>query len=296
MINILNISNTIYQGLHMNNVPASNPLAQYFRQVKLYIPIPSKSLYYKDGVVELSENGELGILPMTGKDELALKNPDALFNGESLIEVLKSCAPGVKNARALLTNDMDAIITAIRYATYNDTLETQINCPKCSHENNYKLDLQYALDNMTYLEREYFVNINDLTIFIQPYTFPDVLKAMHAHLEQSKLVRSLSNDAIDEKVRAEIFSKAFKELSVTKFDLLCSSVVRIVNESNNINVVDKSFIKDYLLNIDKKSVDKISDLVDEVNKVGISRTFSAVCAKCNHKWDSDIDFNPVNFS
>ena len=49
-------------------------------------------------------------------------------------------------------------------------------------------------------------------------------------------------------------------------------------------------------NIDKKSADKISDLINEINQVGIKRTFIAKCEKCNHEWENDIDFNPVNFS
>jgi hypothetical protein len=60
----------------------------------------------------------------------------------------------------LLTNDIDALITAIRYATFNDSLETTLKCPVCSIENTFKLDLQYALDNMEFLEPEYVVNLD----------------------------------------------------------------------------------------------------------------------------------------
>lgn len=275
----------------------NNPLKQYFRQFKLYIPLPSGKSYYEENkVIEYTEGMEVGIMPMTGKDELALKNPDALLNGESLIEVITSCVPGVKNPRLLLANDIDALITAIRYATYNDTLETQIKCPSCKHENNYKLDLQYALDNMSMLEPEYFVNIDDLTIFVRPYIFPDLLKGLHAQFEQNKLVRAVGNESITDTQRSDIFRKAFKEIAVTKFDLMCSSIVKIVNEQKGLDVSDKAFIKEYLMNIDKKSVDKISDLLEEINKIGIKKTFTATCEKCNHQWESEIDFNPVNFS
>ena len=40
----------------------------------------------------------------------------------------------------------------------------------------------------------------------------------------------------------------------------------------------------------------ISNIVTEINKIGIRRTFTAKCEKCNHEWESEIDFNPVNFS
>jgi transcription elongation factor GreA-like protein len=72
--------------------------------------------------------------------------------------------------------------------------------------------------------------------------------------------------------------------------------VKVVDESNNVNVSDKGFIQDFLKNIDKKSVDKISDLIKEINQIGIKRSFTAVCEKCQHTWESEVDFNPVNFS
>lgn len=279
------------------SVQQNNPLKQYFRQFKMYLRIPSGTNYYKPDVIEFTDKGEVGILPMTGKDELALKNPDALLNGEALVEVLTSCVPAVKKPRALLTNDIDALITAIRYATYNDSLETTISCPKCTFENTFKLDLQYALDNMVELEPEYVVNLESgLSVFVKPYAFPELLKALHSRFEQTKLTRAIESEILSDEKRTEIFSKAFRELAITKFDLLTAAVVKIVDEANNINVSDGKYIKDYLQNIDKKSVDKIDDLVNEINQVGIKRTFTAKCQKCEHEWQSEIDFNPVNFS
>lgn len=281
----------------MDPTVQSNPLKQYFRQFKLYIKVPSGTSYYKPGIIDFTDKGEIGVLPMTGKDELILKNPDALLNGEALIEVLTSCIPALKQPRFLLTNDIDALITAIRYATYNDSLETSLVCPHCSFENTFKLNLQYALDNMSELEPEYVVNLDSgLSVFVRPYAFPQLLKALHAQFEQTKLSRAIESDSISDQQRSEIFTKSFKEVAKTKFELITAGVDKIVDESNNINVSDPRFIKEFLQNIDKKSIDKISDLIDEINQIGIKRTFSAQCEKCGHKWESDIDFNPVNFS
>ena len=89
----------------MNQPNQPNPLTQYFRQFKLYLKLPSGIAYYTTDQVQFTDSGEIGVMPMTGKDELSLKNPDALLNGEALVEVIKSCVPGVKNPRVLLTND-----------------------------------------------------------------------------------------------------------------------------------------------------------------------------------------------
>lgn len=281
----------------MHSQERLNPLKQYFRQFKLWIKLPSGTSYYAPGTINFSELGEVGVMPMTGKDELILKNPDALLNGEALIEVIKSCVPGVSNPKLLLTNDINALITAVRYATYNDSLETELNCVSCGHNNLFKLDLQYSLDNMTYLDPEYTVNLDSgVSVFVKPYGFPELLSGLHAQFEQSKLTRAIESDTVTDDQRLKIFSSSFKELSNVTFNLMCNSVIRVVDESRGVDVTDREFIKDFLFNIEKKDIDQISDLVKEINQIGIKRTFTAHCEKCNHEWESEIDFNPVNFS
>jgi len=247
--------------------------------------------------VQFTDSGELGVLQMTGKDELMLKNPDALLNGEALIEVIKSCVPGVKDPRGLLSNDIDALITAIRFATFNDSLETSINCPKCGAENLFKLDLEYALDNMEYLDPEYVINLESgVSVFVKPYSFPDVMKGLHSQFAQSKLTRAIENESLSDDEQSSLIGKAFKEMAVITYDLILNSIIKVVDEANNVNVSNKEFIKDFLNNIDNRSIDKISNLIKEINLIGIKRTFGAKCEKCEHEWENEIDFNPVNFS
>lgn len=273
----------------------ANPLEQYFRQIKLYIKLPSGTSYYPPEVVEFT-NGEVGVMPMTGKDEMLLKNPDALLNGEALIEILASCVPSLRNPRALLTNDIDALITAVRYATYNDSLEMNLHCPQCGEENTYSLNLQHALDNMSYLEPEYVINLdNGLSVFVKPHAFPELLKGLHTQFESNKLARALESERLSEQEKGEIFKKAFRDLTITKFNLMTNSIVKMVDESKGINVSDKQFIAGFLQNADKNHIDQIDKLVEKINQVGIKRTFNAVCSKCEHTWESEIDFNPVNF-
>ena len=62
----------------------SNALTKYQRTPKLYIKLPSGGKYYEKGSIDLSMEGTLPIRAMTARDELLLKSPDALLNGESI--------------------------------------------------------------------------------------------------------------------------------------------------------------------------------------------------------------------
>lgn len=274
-----------------------NPLKNYFRQYKMYIRLPSGTGYYKPGVVDFTESGELGILAMTGRDELILKNPDALLNGEALVEVIGSCVPGVKDPRQLLSNDIDALMTAIKTATYNDKIETEVACPACGHENSFKVNLQHVLDTMTYLEPEYVVNLsNGLSVFVKPYGFNEVLTLLHVQFEQSKITKNLANDRVSENEKIKIFGVSFTELTKVTYHLIAKSIVRVVNEADGVDVSSPEHIQEFLHNIEKHDIDQISEMIDQINCVGIEKQFDAVCEKCQHTWKSELDFNPVNFS
>ena len=273
-----------------------NPLKGFFRQYKIYIRLPSGTKYYEPGVINFTEAGEIGILPMTGQDEIILKNPDALLNGEALCEVIRSCVPAVNDPRKLLTNDIDAIITAVRYATFNDSLETDITCPSCGHNGHYKIDLEYAINNMTFLEDQYIVHLdNGLSVFVKPYGYKEIMKGLHTEFERSKLIRSVEGSNMTEEQRLAMFSESIKKMAEITFDLLSSSIIKIVNESQDIDVSDRLYILEFLKNSDKKYIDQISDTVKKINEVGISKEFESVCEKCSHHWLAPIDFNPVNF-
>ena len=214
----------------MEHSKHTNPLQKYFRQFKTYLKLPSGTAYYSKDMIQFNDMGEIGIMPMTGKDELILKNPDALLNGEALIEVIKSCVPAIKDPRVLLTNDIDALITAVRYATFNDSLETTLFCPSCGAENSYKLDLQYALDNMEYLDEEYVVNLESgVSVYVKPYAFPEILKNLHAQFEQSKLARAVDNDSMNDEKRGRIFAEAFEKMSVLTFELMLNSIIKVLS-------------------------------------------------------------------
>ena len=71
-------------------------------------------------------NGEIGIFPMTARDELVLKTPDALLNGASTVEVINSCVPAITDAWEIPSVDMDALLIGIRIATYGENMDITV--------------------------------------------------------------------------------------------------------------------------------------------------------------------------
>ena len=119
----------------MPDSTAANPLSKYFRQPKLYIKLPSQGKWYGNNSFEPTVTGEIPVYAMTGKDELILKNPDGLLNGQSTVDVIQSCVPNIKNAWEISSLDLDMLLVAIRIATYGPNMDVGHVCPNCGVEN-----------------------------------------------------------------------------------------------------------------------------------------------------------------
>ena len=116
-------------------VNSTNPLAKHFRQPQLYLKLPSQGKWYPQGSIDMPVTGELPVYPMTAKDELILQTPDALLNGQSTVEVIQSCVPSIKDAWKMPSIDLDAVLIAIRQATYGPGMDFFSVCPHCQRKN-----------------------------------------------------------------------------------------------------------------------------------------------------------------
>ena len=61
----------------------NNPLRQFFRRPAVFFKLPSGGKNYAPGVLDMPENEEFPVYPMTAIDEISMRTPDALFNGSA---------------------------------------------------------------------------------------------------------------------------------------------------------------------------------------------------------------------
>ena len=117
----------------------TNPLSAYFRQPSLYIQLPSGGNYWPEGSIQIPVTGELAVLSMTAADEILLKTPDALFNGEATVNLIQNCVPAIQDAWQTPMLDLETILIAIRIASVSESLSIETQCPKCSETSDFDL-------------------------------------------------------------------------------------------------------------------------------------------------------------
>ena len=234
----------------------NNPLTKYFRQAKIFIRLPSKGRFYPPGTIEIPESEEFAVYPMTAKDELMFKTPDALINGESVVQVIKSCIPNIKDPWKMPSIDSDAVLIAIRLATYGEKMEITTKLPVTGEFRDFEIDLRALLDQMAEFEYESFLQINpEITIELRPSTYKEFTKTSLKTFEEQRILRLVDDDTITDENKLQAFSNSFKKLTDLTINMVVESIVSI--DTPDGKVTNRDFIIDFFNNSDKSMFDMI---------------------------------------
>lgn len=280
---------------------SDNPLRGRFRAPKSYTRIPSNGAFYSPEVMEQTETGEFPVFAMTSRDEIMMRNPDALLNGESVAQVIASCVPAVKKPRELLGADVDALMVAVNGATYGDTITMTAECPKCGNTTSTAASVSNILSTMAPVpENVDVVTSDNLTITIKPVTYETSIAAGVQNFQSTRSLQSIAN-IDDDMERLKAFNESYMKLAELNFLVLVDSVYSIAGEDDNgeeFVVSDRINIQEYLENCETGVGNQITNAVTKLNQAGIQKEVKIQCEneQCGHEFDSALEFDPVNFS
>jgi hypothetical protein len=243
-----------------------NPLKKYFRQPKLYIRLPSSGNYYPASALEKTESGEYPVYAMTARDELVMKTPDALLNGQATVDVIQSCMPNIKNAWMIPSIDIDAVLIAIRLATYGEMLEMNVTIPGINDTRTFQMDLRIVLDTLLGAAYDPEVQINkELVAYLRPLNYKEFTQTAIKTLEEQKVFSVVNDDTIDDQKKIEMFNISLKKLTDINVDMVSRSVVKISTPDGDVS--DPKFIKEFIDNADKDFFKSIMDHLEIQKKM-----------------------------
>ena len=280
---------------------SDNPLRGRFRAPKSYTRIPSNGAFYDTEILEHTETGEYPVFAMTSKDEIMMRNPDALLNGESVAQVIASCVPAVKKPRELLGADVDALMVAINGATYGDTISMEAKCPECGNTTQTATSVSSLLSTMQPVPENVKIKTDDdLTITIKPVSYETSIAAGVQNFQSTRSLQSIAN-IDDDMERLKAFNESYMKLAALNFMVLVDSVHSISGTDENgedFVVANRDNIQEYLENCETGVGNKITQAVTQLNQAGIQKEVKVKCdnEECGHIFDSALEFDPVNFS
>lgn len=273
-----------------------NPLIKHFRQPAIHLTLPSSGKYWEQGSLNLNLSGQLAIYPMTTRDEITIRTPDALLNGESIIALIQSCCPEVVDAWQAPTIDVDALLIAIRIASYGQNMDIDTICPSdgCKHENTHALDLSMILDSVRSPNYAQTVDVQGLKIKLRPLSYLESNKVNMLTFEEQRILQIVSDDSISEEDKLNKFNEHMKNMVDINLNLL-SAGTEYIEIENGDRVSDKSHINEFYNNCDNKIIRAVRDRFDEFATNTKLPNPKVRCEECTFEYPVEVKFDYARF-
>lgn len=257
--------------------PTGNPLLEKLRVVHgETVRLPSRGLMYDEGVFDQSvSDGEIRISPMTIRDEILMRSPDALFSGESITAVLGRCAPQILKPLELHFTDLDFIMLALRKISYGPSLEVSYdhNCEN-HKEHSYIVDIDAKLKQCKYLDPllvedqfNLYVPELDQRVRFKPLTTADMI-----HILQPQ-----PHDYTAEQIEAELIRLAITQIHSVD------------------GITDRNMIYEWATAVPSSVMREVRLKVEKLGKWGVDYRFKLKCRDCDSDVEAEVPLNPVSF-
>jgi len=272
----------------------NNPLSQYFRQPAIYIKLPSQGNYYPLGTLEMPTTKELPVFPMTAIDEITYRTPDALFNGQAVVNVIESCVPNIKDAWAIPAIDLDTILVAIRIASYGHQLDFSTACPKCNNDDEYGIDLRTVLDSIRAPDYTQPIKQGDIEIYFKPMTYKNMSDNNRIQFDEQRLFQNinLTEGNADVKQIAAI-SDALKKMTEMTVMALSQSIMTIKTPTAMVN--EPEFIQEFMKNCDRSIFNRIQQYVIEHKQQAEMQSLTIMCKQCSTEYQQQLTLDMSSF-
>lgn len=275
-----------------------NPLSKYTKVESLYTKLVTNDVIkYKEGVL-VSNTVECGICARSARDELMFNNPDALMNGEAVVNVIENCVPNVANARELFVPDVELLLIGIKLATKETEYHIEVDCPNCAHHGAFERNLQYLMDSAELLTEQPTLLLEDvggLILKFKPHTWQEHSTFGLRMFNEQKRAQLLEKSEMTEKKKMKEFTDIFENMTQLSFDMAVANIDYI--ETIDGDKVDlPEHISEWLGTQPAYILKQIRERADFINNVGVSHELDVGCSSCGHEWVlENLQFDPSSF-
>ena len=271
-----------------------NPLVKHFRRPAIYFKLPSLGKFWPEGALDLPVTGEVPIYPMTTADELTLKTPDALMNGSGLISVIQSCCPNILDAWKMPSVDVDAVLIAIRIASYGQNMAVTSACPHCKEEHEYDINLANIIGQIKCPNFDNPVEYDGLKIKLHPQAYFDINRTNIAQFEEARITKILLDDNIPDEEKTDRLGESMKRILDISIDLLVKSTEYIETEDGQ-RVKDVGFLKEFYTNAESSVTKQIEARLAEIAKEADIPPVELNCSECQQAYQAPLEFDYARF-
>lgn len=272
----------------------SNPLSKHFRQPAIHMELPSSGRWWRPGSLSIPPTNQLPIYPMTARDEILLRTPDALMNGSSVVELLQNCCPSIKDAWSCPNIDIDALLIGIRIASFGPTLDIDTQCPHCKADNRHGMDLTHRLGQIRCPNFNRDIRFENLVYRFKPMNYFSTTRENTVGFREDKLLQALENTELSAEDRQKNITEAISRLTEANLFSISQQTESITLEDGTA-VSDPNHINEYYKNISGETVRFILRKLKEIyDEVAVADQVAA-CVECTKEYTIPFTFDYSNF-
>jgi hypothetical protein len=230
---------------------------------------------------------------------LLFKTPDALMNGQATVDVIQSCVPNIKNAWLMPSIDLDAVLIAIRIATYGESMDVNITVPNTTIKRDFSMDLRLALDDLMMGQFVETVNIGPMTVTLRPINYKEFTDGAMKSFEEQRIVNVVSDDKMDEQTKVGLFQQSFRKLTDITIAMVANSVVSI--EVDGTVVTDPAYITEFIAKSEKNFYSAVMDHVQKqrdsfsIKPIKVTSSPEDITAGAPKTFEVPVTFDQSNF-
>ena len=273
---------------------SANPLKQFFRQPAIYLSLPSGGKYWDTRVLQMPVNKEIPVYPMTAIDEITYRTPDALFNGQAVVNVIQSCVPAILDAWQVPGVDLNAILIGVRIASYGHDMEMTSKCPSCEEINEFTLDLRTILDKLECPDYSKVIEYGDLEITVCPISYQHQNQTNIEQYNQQRGIQQIqASEILTDDQKIEQLNAALQKITELTIETVKHSIASI--RTPQTVVTEPEHIQEFLVNCDRKLYQQVRDHIISLREQADIKPFDVTCPNCNHKWTQTLTLDQAAF-
>jgi hypothetical protein len=274
-------------------------LAQFYRQPEIYITLPSAQ-FYPEGSLEIGATGEIPVFPMTAKDDIAIKTPDALISGQAVVQVISSCIPSITDPWQMPATDVDFALIAVRIASFGEEMELEYVCnnTECNEQFRVGVNLNQYIEHLGNIDISYestIIPYGEIKIHIKPLTYLDLSIIQRRSFEEQRAMEAASQmEELSDEEKQETYQRILNNLTDLNISSLTSGVQGIELPDGEL-IVDKEEIIDFINNTSVKLFRKITNAIAEIRDSTSLDPIDASCPECKSTMKVPLLFDYANF-
>jgi hypothetical protein len=273
---------------------SQNPLAGHFRQPAIFLKLPSDGKWWESGALDMPANHEIPVYPMSTKDEILLRTPDALLNGQGIVDVIQSCCPNIKNAWKMPSVDVDAVLIAIRIATYGNKMNFDTRCPHCNEDNVHEVDLSMPLQTLECPNYSDPLLYKDLKIKFRPQQYFNLNKTNILEFEEQKIINLINSTELSAEDKALEITNSMNRMFNYGIDA-CAQSTEYIELSNGTKVVEFDHIREFYQKAEIAVTKSLQAKIAEFAEQAKPEPLHLSCRDCVKAYDVDLTFDYASF-